>query len=114
MRWVFYGLLIINVVFFAWQQFAGRSDVGDTSLSGVSQTSDVAPIRLLTELGDEGEIELEKKSAANKCDVYGPFFASGDSREFLRTVKRAGINEPSRPLTHPLNLCWSLLSESNG
>lgn len=90
MRWVFYGLLIINVVFFAWQQFAGHEGgVGGVEVQ--AQSSDVAPIRLLSELGEQAEIELVRRSGTDKCDVYGPFFSSMESKSFLRAVKRAGI-----------------------
>lgn len=73
MRWVFYGLLIINVVFFAWQQFVGHEGgVGGVEVQ--AQPSGVASIRLLSELGERAEIELVPRSGTDKCDVYGPFF----------------------------------------
>jgi len=87
MRWVFYGLLVINVVFFTWQQFAGREDGAEV----VAPSSDVAPIRLLSELGNQAGIELDQRSGTDKCDVYGPFFSSVESKSFLRSAKRAGI-----------------------
>lgn len=90
MRWVFYGLLVINLLFFVWQQFAGRNELEGEQVN-VAGASEVAPIRLLTELDEEGEVELEKKSAARKCDVYGPFFSAVDSRGFLRAVQKKGV-----------------------
>lgn len=91
MRWVFYGLLFINVIFFAWQTFTAHDELGAGEAEG-TRAAEVVPIRLLTEMGEEEEIQLEKRLALGKCDVYGPFFAAADSRGFLKAVKKTGIN----------------------
>jgi len=90
MRWVFYTLLIINAVFFGWQQF--KNDDSTVSASGASQVVDgVEPIRLLSELGEGLSGQLEQRADAEKCDVYGPFFSAIDNRMVLAVVKKAGI-----------------------
>jgi hypothetical protein len=90
MRWVFCALLVVNVAFFSWQQFVDRDElVGGDGMIGHSES--VRSIRLLSELGEQEEVELERRSDADKCDVYGPFFSSVESRSFLRSVKKAGI-----------------------
>lgn len=91
MRWVFYALLAINVVFFSWYQLADREQASEAEAVSAAVVPDVATIRLLAELGEEAELQLEKKSTAQKCDVYGPFFAAADSQAFLQAVKEADI-----------------------
>jgi len=90
MRWVFCGLLVINAVFFGWQQFTGRDGRVDGA-EMAARSSGVEPIRLLSELGEDAEIELAQRTGTDKCDVYGPFFSSVESKSFLRSAKRAGI-----------------------
>lgn len=90
MRWVFIGLLVLNAMYFAWNQFIRENEV----LSPVAlepDGGDVAPIQLLTELREEQTSVLEKRSETRKCDVYGPFFSASDSRTFLRIVSEAGV-----------------------
>jgi len=87
MRWVFYALLIVNVAFFSWQQFVDRDGLINEG-GAIAYSEGVRSIRLLSEMG---EIELEQRSDADKCDVYGPFFSSVESKTFLRSVKKAGI-----------------------
>lgn len=91
MRRVFYALLMVNLMFFGWHQFTKQ--VGDTveASAEVPPASGVAPIRLLTEIGDDAEIELGKRTEAEKCDVYGPFFLASESKAFLTVVKKAGV-----------------------
>jgi len=89
MRWVFYALLVINAVFLGWQQF--KSD--GSAPSGIASEVDgsVGSIRLLSELGDNSSVYLGQRKDTAKCDVYGPFFSSTDSRKFLQMVKKTGI-----------------------
>ena len=85
MRWVCYGLIIINVAFFAWQALL----VNDESLMrGAKEVlpEGVASIRLLNELGDQADMQLEVRADAQACDVYGPFFSDLEAKAFLRAV----------------------------
>jgi len=89
MRWVFYSLLVINAIFFCWQQV--RTDGSEPSDDASRVDSGVESIKLLSELGDDSSIYLGQRAEAGKCDVYGPFFSSIDSRKFLRMVKKIGV-----------------------
>lgn len=91
MRWICYVLIIVNLLFFGWHNFIGR-DVDPLPSSEVMVVDgNVARIRLLTEVGEGGDTELEKRQKSKKCDVYGPFFSAPDSAAFLAVVKKAGL-----------------------
>jgi len=89
MRWVFYSLLVVNAVFLGWQQI--KNDGSGASVVGSSVDDSVESIKLLSELGGDSSVYLEYRKEAEKCDVYGPFFSSDDSRKFLQLVKKVGI-----------------------
>ncbi|MEH6359039.1 MAG: hypothetical protein V7745_08630 [Pseudomonadales bacterium] len=92
MRWIFYALLVANVAFFGWytivEQGAESFDVADAA----SVEDGVARIRLLTEIGEDVDVGLERRSGTEKCDVYGPFFSNSDGKSFLSMVKRGGFS----------------------
>jgi len=92
MRRVFYALLVINLFFFGWHQIFEGNDGSavDADVAGLA-VGMVAPIRLLTEIAQNAEDELEKRTGAEKCDVYGPFFSASESGAFLRLVRKAAL-----------------------
>lgn len=85
MRWVCYGLIIINVAFFVWQALVDDESRAPSAEEVIP--AEGASIRLLNELGDQTDIQLEVRADAQTCDVYGPFFSDLDAKTFLRAVR---------------------------
>lgn len=92
MRWIFYALLVANLVFFGWY-VVGEQGVESASIADTVNVEDgIARLRLLTEAGEGADVELEERPGMERCDVYGPFFSDSDSKSFLSLVKKAGFS----------------------
>lgn len=85
MRWFFFALLGANLFFIFW--FGLNSVVGDAVVKPLSDES--APtIQLLSEVDLPSLSELS--SQPRKCDYYGPFFTSDESKGFLALIEGRG------------------------
>lgn len=92
MRWIFYALVVANLAFLGWYTLVEQGAESSYVADAVSVDDGVARIRLLTEIGEGVDVELERRSGTEKCDVYGPFFSDSESESFLSLVIKAGFS----------------------
>jgi cell division septation protein DedD len=93
MRWVFYSLLILNLVYLVWSLV----DLGTSSVEPVQsyQPESSAPRELtLLDEAQAGEPAANRSSAPGErqrlCPVVGPFDTRGDGEQALKALTEAG------------------------
>jgi cell division septation protein DedD len=91
MRWVFYSLLILNLVYLVWSLV----DLGTTSVDPVQryQPESSAPreLTLLDEArADEGAASSKPTERKRLCPVVGPFETRSEGEQALERLRQSG------------------------
>ncbi len=115
MRWVFYSLLVVNLVYLGWQLASGAvwgpgpSTVAEHA--DVDEASNTSRLRLLSE-APQPDRALRRGAPARPglCPVVGPWSARGDAERARVQLEAAGLAARIRAVTvHKDHLNWVYL-----
>lgn len=92
MRWLFVGVVVLNLLYFGWR-LASPGEVAEDTATGVGPQSFPAGLALLAEGGAAGGSPLPSagSSALSGCPAVGPWGSADDAGRVADSLGAAGI-----------------------
>lgn len=93
MRWVFYSLLILNLVYLVWSLVDAGAPAMDPVREVQSGPSAPEKLTLLREARESGELEVSRGQLTPRqrlCPVVGPWNERAGAESALKTLRSAG------------------------
>lgn len=99
MRWVFYALLILNLVYLVWGavQVSGPGGDAGVARSGVASAAPRS-LELLSETGGAGTVRAGQAAKKSLCPVIGPWSARLRAEDALAELENSGYRGVVRAL----------------
>ena len=100
MRWVFYSLLVVNLVYLGWQLVSDAVWGGGSSAiierAGAGESADAPALRLLSEAPQpDRALRPDAPARPGLCPVVGPWSARGEAEREI-PVWRMIIADPAK------------------
>ena len=103
MRWVFYSLLVVNLVYLGWQLASGAVwNAGPSTVieRPAGDPSDAPALRLLSEAPQPARaLRSDAPPRPGLCPVVGPWSARGDAERARVQLEAAGLAATIRAVT---------------
>lgn len=103
MRWVFYSLLVVNLVYLGWQlasgAFWGAGSPAVIAGADAGESPDAPALRLLSEAPQPARAPRPEPVGPGLCTVIGPWSARGGAERARVQLEASGLGAAIRAVT---------------
>lgn len=99
MRWVFFSILILNVVYFLWKLVVAVAVVPAPAVAGANVSLAPEPLVLLAEVADRVPAgQIDARAVPALCPAVGPWGGLAEADQVMRTLAGKGYAGKVRPV----------------